>query len=141
VNILSDSCNCTCIDCGKRVPHTGYLCNQCEHERREAIEHLSPDDNAGWGGCWGYLLPGAAREIFPERVPRCGERVIYERAMACRWCKQALHRYGPDEPWLVSMLGGIGESADCAECPNPEDGPMPGHEPGTKPVRNPDWKD
>lgn len=64
---------------------------------------------------------------------------IYQRAASCRFGEHALHRHGPDKPWVVSKRGGLGDDAECPDAPNPEDGPMPGHEPGTKAVTNPEW--
>jgi hypothetical protein len=64
---------------------------------------------------------------------------IYQRAASCRFGEHILHRHGPGEPWVAAQLGGLGDSPECPDAPNPEDGPMPGHEPGTAAVTNPMW--
>jgi hypothetical protein len=65
---------------------------------------------------------------------------IYARSMRCQFCGLSLYKYGPDEPWFTAKVGTLGDDAECAAAPNPGDGPMPGHKPGTPVVRNPMWE-
>lgn len=67
------------------------------------------------------------------------EPMIYQLALGCRFCGGVLRRYGPEDPWLVSSLLNQLGNRECPDAPNPDDGPMPGHEPGTPAVTNPEW--
>ena len=69
-----------------------------------------------------------------------GERLVFERAR-CRWCRFSMHRYSADGEWLVSRLGGRSEERECVARPNPEDGPLLGHEVAGMAVRNPAWEE
>lgn len=49
----------------------------------------------------------------------------YPKRTMCRYCDHPLSLAGPDAQWLDPWSG-----RECADAPNPEDGPMPSHEPG-----------
>ena len=50
----------------------------------------------------------------------------YPKRTTCRYCAGPLNQVGPDAEWLDPWGG-----RECAKAPNPEDGPMPPHKPGT----------
>lgn len=48
----------------------------------------------------------------------------------CRWCRRPIERASAASEWKSGFFGGGGDR-ECPDAPNPYDGPMPGHEPGT----------
>lgn len=52
-----------------------------------------------------------------------------QKRSTCRWCGGVIYRDGPNEPWTRNGIAGT-TSTQCQDAPNPEDGPMPPHEPG-----------
>jgi hypothetical protein len=54
------------------------------------------------------------------------------RCLECAFCQATLHKDGPDQPWKDPFGGD-----QCEHAPNPDDGPMPGHEPGSPVVARP----
>lgn len=67
-------------------------------------------------------------------------RQVYALAAACKWCGQVLTQFAPDGPFMVGKLAGLGYDRECPSAPNPDEGPMPNHEPGTPVVVNPRWQ-
>lgn len=48
----------------------------------------------------------------------------------CRWCKRMIEREPDSQDWTSSKLASVaGRNRECPDAPNPDDGPMPGHEP------------
>jgi hypothetical protein len=54
-----------------------------------------------------------------------------KRAARCKHGDHVLSKAAPDAPWRDAF-----DNPECQDAPNPEDGPMPGHEPGS-PVLSP----
>lgn len=67
----------------------------------------------------------------PECVPAQDEGYPL-RCMRCAHCGRSLHKDSPTDPWRD-----FSNNPECEIAPNPDDGPMPGHEPGTPVVRRP----
>jgi hypothetical protein len=55
----------------------------------------------------------------------------FPQLTTCRFCGRVLRRSDADEPWTNYGVAGT-TSTQCEKAPNPDDGPMPPHEPGTK---------
>lgn len=72
---------------------------------------------------------------------KCSDTKIYQRAMWCMGGDHAIHRHGPDEPWVnTSMIGGY-DSAECTGPGHEDDKELQFHAPGAglpTPV-NPNW--
>jgi len=61
-----------------------------------------------------------------------------DRYSTCKYCKEIIKQTG-DGPWTRSKLGGLGDDPECVSAPNPDYGPMPGHEPGVIAERPMEW--
>lgn len=72
--------------------------------------------------------------------PRKSSGSPYARSI-CRFGDHVIEQENPGDPWYdsTSMLGGY-LNRECPGAPNPDEGPMPGHEPGVIAV-NPSRKD
>lgn len=67
----------------------------------------------------------------PEPVAETAEQGFPQRT-TCRYCKRVLERDATGAPWTSAKLAGLsGRDPECHAAPNPDDGPMPGHEPGS----------
>ncbi len=55
------------------------------------------------------------------------------RCASCLFCENVLQKASPDADWKDPFGG-----TQCGSAPNPEDGPMPYHEPGSPIVRKPE---
>ncbi len=71
---------------------------------------------------------------------------VIARSGACEYCEKALQLTDePDARWTSSMgWGTSGQTPECPEAPNPDDGPMPGHKPTViayrpEPAPEPEW--
>lgn len=53
--------------------------------------------------------------------------VDYPKRTMCRFGDHTLSQASPDAQWLDAWGGW-----ECPDAPNPDDGPMPSHEPGAK---------
>lgn len=74
--------------------------------------------------------------IRSYREPRPEAEVTHRTS--CRWCRKILARYAGSDEWTSAAGPGLtGRSRECASAPNPDDGPMPPHEPGTAIVARP----
>ncbi|MEU6362178.1 hypothetical protein [Streptomyces albidoflavus] len=49
----------------------------------------------------------------------------YPKRSICQHCDDPLQQAAPDGEWT------FGGGRECAKAPNPDDGPMPSHKPGT----------
>jgi hypothetical protein len=61
-----------------------------------------------------------------------------DQRSTCKWCRAVIERR-EGGPWERAQLAGLGYDHQCHEAPNPDDGPMPGHEPGTAIVNRPGY--
>jgi hypothetical protein len=64
----------------------------------------------------------------PEKFPQL---------TTCKHCKRILRRNTAEDVWTNYGIAGT-TSTECEKAPNPDDGPMPLHEPGTKILTPPD---
>lgn len=58
----------------------------------------------------------------------------------CAFCKRTIQQATPGAPWGLKKIGTPGYDSECPQAPNPDDGPMPSHRPGTPVVTNPEWE-
>ena len=61
-----------------------------------------------------------------------------DQRSTCKWCGRVIQRRAGD-PWESAKIGVSGVDPECHKAPNPDDGPMPGHEPGTAIVNRPGY--
>jgi hypothetical protein len=54
----------------------------------------------------------------------------YPKRSVCVHCDDVIEQAADGAAWTRGNLLG-GDSPECPDAPNPDDGPMPGHEPGT----------
>jgi hypothetical protein len=47
----------------------------------------------------------------------------------CRHCGRPIQREPGATAWTAALIGVPGRDHQCRQAPNPDDGPMPGHEP------------
>lgn len=48
---------------------------------------------------------------------------------SCRYCGRTIQRHPGTIIWTAALIGVPGRSYQCQQASNPDDGPMPGHEP------------
>lgn len=62
----------------------------------------------------------------------------YPQLSTCRWCTRPIRREEPGGPWTSPRRAGFAPDPQCPSAPNPEDRPMPRHEPGTADLTPPE---
>lgn len=77
---------------------------------------------------------GQMRFLAYGRSPAATNKEMWPQRTLCKYCDDPLSRTGDAEPWLS-----LGRNPECESAPNPDDGPMPGHTPGTAIMSPPAW--
>lgn len=75
-----------------------------------------------------YIPPSVPMMQGPEAPPE-PDPDGYPKRSTCQHCGYVIEQAADGAAWTVGSL--FGDSPECPQAPNPDDGPMPGHAPGT----------
>lgn len=81
----------------------------------------------------GQVLPGTAELLAQYLTPAWSGLGYPLRCAACEHCYLPMQKDTPTSRWEDAF-----GNPECAAAPNPDDGPMPGHEPGAPVISKPD---